>query len=44
MSYLFAAYAATWILIFLYIMSLRKRQKELGEELASLRKMAERKS
>lgn len=42
MSYLFAAYTATWILLFLYVMGISRRQKKLDEELETLRKRIER--
>ena len=37
MGYLFAAYAAVWIGITLYVRSLGQRQRELEEELRELR-------
>ena len=42
MSYLFAAYTVTWILLFLYIFGLSRKQKKIDEDLATLRKMVER--
>jgi len=36
LQYLFAAYAAIWIILFAYIMRLQSRTKELGEELKRL--------
>ena len=43
MSYLFAAYTLTWILLFAYIFSLGSKQKKLGEEMATLKKLIEQK-
>lgn len=43
MSYLFAAYAVTWILIFFYLWGLSNKQKKLDEEMATLRKLIEQK-
>ena len=39
MSYLFAAYTVTWILLFAYIYALGGKQKKLDEELTTLRKL-----
>ncbi|WP_084019429.1 CcmD family protein [Desulfuribacillus alkaliarsenatis] len=33
MTYLFAAYTITWVLIFLYTLSLGKRQSDIAKEL-----------
>lgn len=43
MSYLFAAYAAIWILLFAYVMSVSGRQKKLDQEIETLRKIVESK-
>ena len=43
MSYLFAAYTATWVLLFAYVYALGGKQKKLDEELATLRKLIEQK-
>ena len=43
MSYLFAAYTVTWILLFAYIFSLGRKQKKLDEEMATLKKLIEQK-
>jgi CcmD family protein len=43
MSYLFAAYAAIWILLFAYIMSVSGKQKKLDQEIETLRKIVEQK-
>lgn len=34
--YLFAGYAVVWTILFLYLLYLNKKQRELGEELKSL--------
>ena len=36
-SYLFAGYAAIWILFFAYLLRLRRRDKDLRQELELLR-------
>ncbi len=43
MSYLFAAYTVTWILLFLYLMGIASKQKKLDAELATLRELIEQK-
>jgi CcmD family protein len=43
MSYLFAAYTVTWVLLFAYIYSLGGKQRKLDEELTTLRKLIEQK-
>ncbi len=43
MSYLFAAYTVTWILLFAYIYSLGSKQKRIDEELTTLKKLIEQK-
>ena len=42
MSYLFAAYTVTWLLLGAYIFHLGSRQKKLDEELRTLEKLVER--
>ena len=42
MGYLFAAYAAVWIGIALYVRSLGQRQRDLEEELRELRERLRR--
>jgi CcmD family protein len=42
MGYLFAAYAAIWIGLFLYLLSLGRRSRELEEEIRELRRLLER--
>lgn len=43
MSYLFAAYTVTWILLFLYVMGIASKQKRLDRELDTLKKLIEQK-
>jgi CcmD family protein len=43
MSYLFAAYAAVWILLFAYVVSISSRQKKLDREMETLKKILEQK-
>ena len=42
MSYLFAAYTAVWIGIFVYLLRLERRSRELEEEVRELRRLLER--
>ena len=42
MNYLFAAYAAIWIILAIYLYSIRSREKKLREELRDLRQLVER--
>ncbi|MSQ47710.1 MAG: CcmD family protein [Deltaproteobacteria bacterium] len=39
MPYLFAAFCAVWIVLFLYILSLSRRHRELAREIEALREM-----
>ena len=41
MSYLFAAYAVTWILLFFYLMGISSKQKKLDAEVATLKRLIE---
>jgi CcmD family protein len=41
MSYLFAAYTLVWVVLFLYLISLSRRQRKLDQEIDNLRKMLE---
>ncbi len=41
MSYLFAAFSVVWIVIFLYALSISRRQQELSREVEALRRMTE---
>ncbi len=43
MSYLFAAYAVTWIFLFLYLLGISAKQKKLDTEIATLKKLIEQK-
>lgn len=36
-AYLFAGYAAVWLVLFAYLLRLRRRQQELREEVDMLR-------
>jgi len=38
LSYLFAAYAAVWIALFLYLLRLGRRSRELEEELREMKR------
>ena len=44
MSYLFAAFSIVWIVIFLYTLSISRRQRELSREVEALRRMTEEKA
>ncbi|MDK2824118.1 MAG: hypothetical protein PWQ67_835 [Clostridia bacterium] len=37
MGYLFLAYSVIWILIYLYVLTINKRQKQLEQEVESLK-------
>jgi len=37
MSYLFAAYTAIWILLFAYLFSISRRQRQVQEDLEQVR-------
>ncbi len=39
MSYLFAAFSVVWIVVFLYALSLSRRQRQLAREVEALRQM-----
>ena len=39
LPYLFAAYAAVWIALFLYLVRLERRSRELEEEVRELRRL-----
>jgi CcmD family protein len=41
LAYLFAAYAAVWIALFLYVRSLARRSRELDEEVRELRRLVD---
>ncbi len=42
MNYLFAAYAAIWIILAIYLFSIHSREKKLREELRSLKELVDR--
>ena len=42
MPYLFAAFSVVWIVIFLYTLSISRRQQELSREVEALRRMTMR--
>ncbi len=37
LSFLFAAYSATWVVLFLYVYSLWRRQNRIAEEIQRLK-------
>jgi len=39
LNFLFAAYAAVWLLIIAYLFSLSRRQKKLGQEIEAVKQM-----
>lgn len=43
LSYLFAAYSATWVVLFLYVYSVWKKQNQIEEGLRRLKEKIERK-
>jgi CcmD family protein len=42
-SYLFAAFLAVWIVVFVYLLSLSRRHRDLAREVEALRRMMEQK-
>ncbi len=42
MSYLFAAFSIVWIVIFLYVLSVSRRQRELAREVETLRQTTQK--
>ena len=42
MIYLFTAYAVVWILLFAYIISVSSKQKQLDQEIRTLRQILEK--
>lgn len=42
MNYLFAAYLAIWIILFIYLFSIHSREKKLREEVRRLKQMLEK--
>jgi len=43
MNYLFAAYAAIWIILAIYMYSIHSREKKLREEVGRLKQLLEKK-
>ncbi|HLY37794.1 MAG TPA: CcmD family protein [Candidatus Binatia bacterium] len=41
LSYLFAAYTAVWVALFVYVLRLGRRSRELEEEIRELRRLLE---
>ena len=41
LSYLFAAYTAVWVALFVYVLRLARRSRELEEEIRELRRLLE---
>ena len=41
LPYLFAAYTAVWIALFVYVLRLERRSRELEEEIRELRRLLE---
>ncbi|TMB10524.1 MAG: CcmD family protein [Deltaproteobacteria bacterium] len=41
-TYLFAAYTAVWVGLFVYLLRLERRSRELEEEVRELRRLLER--
>jgi len=44
LSFLFAAYAAIWVLLFLYIANIARRNRSLQREIDELRELVRRQS
>ena len=42
MTYLFAAYTAVWVGLFVYLLRLERRSRELEEEVRELKRLLER--
>ncbi len=42
MNYLFAAYAAIWVILALYLFSIHSRQRKLAQEIERLKQALER--
>jgi CcmD family protein len=42
LNFLFAAYTAVWVLLFLYILSLSRRNRSLDKEIEELRELLQR--
>jgi CcmD family protein len=44
LNFLFAAYTAVWVLLFLYILVLSRRNRSLEKEIEELRELLQRRS
>ncbi|MBP1685026.1 MAG: hypothetical protein H6Q33_1169 [Deltaproteobacteria bacterium] len=44
LNFLFAAYTAVWVLLFLYILMVARRNRALQKELEELRQLLERRN
>ena len=44
LNFLFAAYTAVWVLLFLYILSLSRRNRSLAKEVDELRELLQRRT
>jgi CcmD family protein len=44
MPYLFAAFCTVWLVLFLYLLFLSRRQRELSREVEALRQIMEQKA
>jgi CcmD family protein len=42
LNFLFAAYAAIWVLLFLYILTVSRRNRSLDKEIEELRELLQR--
>ncbi len=42
LNFLFAAYTAIWVLLFLYVLTLSRRNRSLDKEIAELRELLQR--
>ena len=43
LSFLFAAYTAVWVMLFIYILTLSRRNRSLDREIEELRELLRRK-
>jgi len=44
LNFLFAAYTAVWVLLFLYVLSLARRNRSLSKEIEELRELLQRRT
>lgn len=44
MRYLFAAFGATWLVLFLYLLSIARRQRTLSREIEMLRQLLQQRN